>query len=312
MPLTICKSILILIMFSTLLLTKADSIPANLKASTFQADTFTEEVNLNPDHISNKVRFMYDGEFMLTAGQSQIIVPSLISNGEATLDPHTELQLDILSNNGAASSLLVSILWPTNKIGSTLEQWLYNYDNSGSFTLLWSLADERPAVETSKVDDHTLELIIQDYGLTQLFALKDDDLTRLLSTSTTPNPLTQKDLINIGTATAYNISNNQLSSSHKWVVKRLINLQSAPFNVGNLYTLFQVQNSIVVEDKSLFTSYANPIEAEIIDLLLLENSNLPTNKSQLLSTLADRTATDPQLINNVLQQLIATGFLHDH
>lgn len=265
----------------------------------------------SPNAISNKVQFIYNGEFILTTGQSQISVPSLINTGEPTLDPHTELHLDILSNNGSSSSLLVSILWPTNKIGSTLEQWLYNYDNSGSFTLMWSLADEFPAVESSKVNDHTLDLTVPDYGFTQRFALKDDDLVRLLSTSTTPNVLTQSDLINIGTPTAYNISNNNIEYTNQWVVKRLINLQSPPFSVGNLYTLFQAQNSIVVNHKALFTSYANPTEAEIIDLLLLENSSLPTDKSQLLSTITDRTSADPQVIINVLQQMVEAGFLHN-
>lgn len=312
MPLSISRSILIITMFSTLLLAVADSVPSERTASTHLTDVSYIEADLNPHNISSKVRFQYNGTFMLTTGQSQIIVPSLINTGEPTLDPHTEIHLDILSNKGSSSSLLVSILWPTNKIGSTLEQWLYNYDDSGSFTLLWSLADEFPAVESSKVNDHTLELAIPDYGgFTQRFALKDDDLVRLLSTSSTPNPLTQNDLISIGTPTAYNISNNSIDYTTKWVVKRLINLQSPPYSVGNLYTLFQTQNSIVVDDRAMFTSYANPTESEIIDLLLLENTHLPTDKSQLLSTITDRTSADPQIIINVLQQMVEAGFLHN-
>lgn len=260
------SNILLITMLSIIILTVINSDSSGLKASTLRTDTSISEAILSSTANSPNIRFIYNGTFTLITEQSQIIIPSLNSTGDPALDPHTELHLDLLSSNDSSSSLLVSILWPTNKIGSTLEQWLYSCDASGSLTLLWSLSDEHPSVESSQVDERTLELSLPDYQHTQSFQLKDDDLKRLLSNSSALYPLAPSDLIQMGPPTSYNINVKGSDYSDKWVVTRMLYLQSPPFTVGNLYTQFRMLDNKVVVEKVFFSSYADPSEPDVFDL----------------------------------------------
>lgn len=254
---------ILLIMFSIMILTVTDSNSSELRATTLQTETSISEANLNSTANSPNVQFTYNGSFTLFTEQNQVIVPSLYNSEDTTLDPHTELHLDVLHSSSSSSSLLVSIIWPTNKIGSILEQWLYSCDATGSLNLLWSLSDEQPYVESSQLNEHTLELTLPDYQHTQPFLLKNDDIKRLQSNSTVPNPLAPADLIEMGPTTAYNIIIDDSDYSDIWAVTRLLYLQSPPFSVGNLYTLFKTIDHKVIVDKVIFSSYADPTEPVI-------------------------------------------------
>ncbi|AIQ58436.1 hypothetical protein PBOR_16955 [Paenibacillus borealis] len=267
------------------------------------------------DKVQQQLQFVFNHGFLLRDGSLETQVPSNYSSADTELSPHTELKLERLyasaADTGTQSFLLASILWPTNSIGSTLEQWLYSYEPGRGFTLLWSLAEEQPAASATQMDGYTLQVKLAKYGLTQNLRLLDEDILRLKSNSSLPNPLSQSDLIDIGTPTAYGLQETGPDPSSSWIVKRLINLESPPFIVGNLYTEFELKSGSARVNRAFLSSYANLAEGVVLDRILIDKLQLPSDSAELRSALAQASNLDTNQLVEAVLALAEQGILHE-
>ncbi|KHL92534.1 hypothetical protein QW71_28735 [Paenibacillus sp. IHB B 3415] len=267
------------------------------------------------DKVQQQLQFVFNHGFLLRDGSLETQVPSNYSSADTELSPHTELKLEILyasaADTGTQSFLLASIIWPTNSIGSTLEQWLYSYEPGRGFTLLWSLADEQPAAAATQMDGYTLQVKLAKYGLTQNLRLLDEDIRRLKINSSLPNPLSQSDLIDIGTPTAYSLQENGTAPSSSWIVKRLINLESPPFIVGNLYTEFELKGGSASVNRAFLSSYANLAEGVVLDRILIDKLHLPSDSAELRSALAQASSLDTNQLVEAVLALAEQGIIHE-
>lgn len=242
-------------------------------------------------------------------------VPSQFATGEPALEPHVEFNLTLIEDPAAPpdsfSTLLATIIWPTNRTGSTVEQWLYSYTPKNGFSLLWNLAKEQPVITSRQLDGHTLEISLPNYGRVQKFQLKEEDILRVNSNSPVDDPLNQPDLIQLGTPFAYSITGTAPAPAASWIVKRIINLESSPFHAGNLYTMYQVQDHKVTAETSYLSSSADPAEAELLDLVLIRHKKLPVEPAELRAVLTDTTSGDIDQMLMALQHLVNEEILHE-
>jgi len=280
------------------------------------------EVYLLHGDIRKKVQLVFaKGQFSLVSGDSQVNLPSSYNLGELELDPHTELHLDLLGGGETSSSsdspqsssaLLVTVIRPTNKIGSTVEQWVCESAASGQLILRWTLAQEQPVVQSVHLTGDMLRLNMPDYNLLQDFRIGSEDIVRLQASGNPADPLADPQLLIINTPTASNLSDQGSSLGDSWVVKRLVSLSSPPFYAGNLYTIFQFHNGTVTAGTAFFTSYANPAEDDIMDFLLIRKLRLPVNESLFLAVIQGTTSEDPRLFLAAVRKLVHQGLLHEN
>ncbi|MDB5055986.1 MAG: hypothetical protein JWM44_4036 [Bacilli bacterium] len=125
-----------------------------------------QEVDLDGDGKAEKMSLVYNGDLELRInGLSEIVYANLadIDSVYRTMNQKPEISIESPSE-GTHKKMIVSLVWATNKIGSTVEMWVYEYRNE-QIKRIWQLADEQPKTITTYNGNRNITVEIAEYRL---------------------------------------------------------------------------------------------------------------------------------------------------
>jgi hypothetical protein len=214
---------------------------ASTESNTIDLGVINED--LDNDGKSEQIRLIYDANLKLQMGYNSIVVTSDLPNLEET-NSHTYWQkpaISVLQTDTKQKAILVSIVWSTNKIGSTAELWIYEYQ-SKAMKMIWNSGDFNPQ---GKAEYHqkTQSVSVQfpDYGINQNIVLDENQKQWISKLAETPS---EHEAL-LSDLTEYKVTLTPDGQS-ELMTKRLVAFDSAPYYISPLYTYYRIEKGKVV------------------------------------------------------------------
>lgn len=203
--------------------------------------------DVNGDGEKDTVSLIYDGDLVLQVNDSSLVVyydyepPAEDGRWPVSIvQPGMTLVRDMESGKIAVSSV-----WATNKIGSTAELKLYEYDDS-NIEQIWEMSEQMPAISTRWIGEEMYEAAVSGYGLKQQLIIPEKEMQWLKETQndTIENVVSSENFLFPSTHTSFIWKDYDGDRKEELVTKQMVYFLTAPFYAVTLYTIYQVGENI--------------------------------------------------------------------
>lgn len=160
---------------------------------------------------------------------------------------------------------------PSNKIGSTAEMKIYEYDHN-QIECIWEMGEQLPSINTrlTSVEDGTYEAVIPEYGLKFDLVIPEEDLKRLLQSGSLETLVSEDDFLVSSTHTMFSW-NDYDDGQEALLTKQLVYFQTPPFYAATLYVIYEAQDEITPVMAYLATDVKNYLFEVLIEGTGIEN-----------------------------------------
>jgi len=236
--------------------------------------TFDElAADLDRDGSEEKLRlFFAKGDLYLQAGQQRIVVMDHFDEEDVDVPDTTNMQrpsLSLVMSREGKPMVLVSVVWPTNRIGSKAELWLYGYDG-GHLVKRWQLGEERQPVAAVYAKGKGMDIGIPMYGV-QNHLMYAADMDAQIDHAVQMDGMEALQ-VDFGTPTAYRLRNSDGDGRYEIWTSRLMTLGGSTLSVGTLYVSYEISDKAVRPKLALV---ADTIQRYFVELLIQTDADTP-------------------------------------
>jgi len=212
-------------------------------------------------------------------------------------------KFDVIEDSKGEKRLLVSVVWATNKIGSTAGLWLYKYD-SANLHAIWTLDRDLPATQAVYNGGKTLETEMPPYPLKQRLSLTADDIDWLRRGI--PSDPKEAVFYLPGTTLNYGLRDYDGDGNQELLIVRGVCLLDCPHYFSRQYLFFEMNGDTLQASKSYF---ASPVEQEIMEKLLLTNRLSVDLVQSGLSAWFQESRIDKETVREALDNMVQGGVI---
>ncbi len=267
-----------------------------------------DEQDLDGDGAKERISLLYDGDLILNVdGQELTAYPKLddprtASPGVMGQKPKIFVARPV---SGAQKAVLVSLVWSTNKIGSTVNMWGYRYRDE-RLAEVWSLDQARPEILSEYQGERLLTVRIPSVGLRQNLTVREEDYDRIAAHAKAGEGAGLRDegLISPGVVTAYSIR-NEPDGHTELVTRRQTYIENAPYGFYALYTFYVFREG---RPEPFNAFFAEDMQRFILDRILQEGPFVLSEDSKETAYLLE-TGHAMQEIQTALQRMTDADIL---
>jgi hypothetical protein len=226
---------------------------ANVNAETNISESIldSQSVDLDGDDKKELLKLVYSTQLskllLVVGSQSVEVTGELPGINDTSTNNQQYIQkpsITLLQTENREPAILVSIVWGTNKIGSTVDMWVFDYKDQ-QLKRIWDVQDAKQTGEASFDSQfNTVNVTLPAYNLEATVTL-DGNQKKLIGGIVGNNPNTAKHEAILSDLTAYQVTKG---SDGRSVIRiqGLVAFDSAPFYLSPITIDFQIKGDKVV------------------------------------------------------------------